>query len=92
MTYHSGTFAEFDTWEDAAKDSAGIPAEGKIGYISGELAPNSQRTTAYSAKVVHPTTADYCIWVYGDYPDEAKTNMSLVDVQAVGFLPPEVMV
>ena len=87
MTYHRGTLTEFNTWHDTAMISASIPSEGRVGFVKGVLAPDNQRTVAYSDAVLHPSNADDYIWVYGDYPD--GESLTLTEVQTMGWFPEE---
>jgi hypothetical protein len=41
--------------------------EGKIGYVNGQPAPDSQRTTAYSQATQHPLGGDDYVWLCGNY-------------------------
>ena len=90
MTYHRGTFAEFNTWHNAAMLAEGITEEGRVGFINGIPAPDSQRTTAYSESYLHPTNEDDYVWTYGSHIDVEKTSSSQSEVEALGWFPAEV--
>lgn len=83
--FHRSTLAEFNAWHKTAMLSEGIPPEGRIGYVNGVLAPDNQRTMAYSDPITHPVNTDDCIWHYGEYPDTKKTVLSQEDTVAVGW-------
>jgi hypothetical protein len=85
MTYHRGTWTEFNSWHEAAKLAEGIPPEGKIGFVNGVPAPDNQRTTEYSSAIAHPVNEDYYIWLFGAYPMQGKDVLSDEDVRAVGW-------
>ena len=84
--YHRGTIEEFNTWHDVAMASEGISAsEGKIGRVNGNLAPDNQRTVAYSTAMQNPDLTNDYIWVYGDYVDAGKAGLTKVDAEAAGW-------
>lgn len=87
MTYHRGTLAQFDTWHTAAKTSAGITPEGKVGFVNGVPAPDKQRTIAYSEAIAHPSNVDDYIWPYSDYQD--GTVLTADAVKTAGWFPEE---
>lgn len=89
--YHRGTLTEFNTWHAAAMASEGIELpDGKTGFVNGQVAPDNQRTTAYSNVCPHPVNADDYVWFYGNYPDDAKTSLSLTEAKTAGWFPKEI--
>lgn len=89
--YLTGNQIDFNQWHDAAKIGENIPPEGKINKINNIPAPDCQRTMAYSSAVPHPSTPDFFCWLAGDYPDPQKQVLSLEEVKALGFFPPDPM-
>lgn len=89
MTYHRGTLAEFDAWHQTAMVQESISPEGKVGFNSGQLAPQNQRTTAYSDPIPHSSNSDDYIWSYGAYPHAVKEKLSMDDVISLGWFPDE---
>ena len=66
--YHIKTLAEFNTWHDVAKASEGIINNGKVGCVNGVLAPDNQKTVAYSKPIQKLDLTDEYIFSYGKYP------------------------
>ena len=85
--YHRGTLTEYNTWHDAAKIKAGIPADGKIGIYRGKPAPSKQRTIGISLAILHPINIDDYIWLHDGYNDPEKTDLSLINIQTAGWFP-----
>lgn len=83
--FHRGTLDQFDTWHDAAKNLAAIPAEGKIGNVNGIPAPQNQRTIAVSEAIAHPINNDDYIWQFCGHKDENFTSLTFEEVRALGF-------
>lgn len=86
--YHRGTLAEFNSWHIAAMEAEDIPVPGgKIGFINGVPAPDSQRTTSYSAAIQNLNNSDDYIWQYGSHPIEGRAILTAAQAQELTFLP-----
>jgi hypothetical protein len=82
--YNRGTLAQFNSWHNTAMAAENIPnPEGKIGYVNGQPAPDSQRTTAYSQAIQHPLGGDDYIWLCGNYC--SGDVYTLLEVQELGW-------
>ena len=82
--YNRGTLAQFQAWHNTAMAAENIPnPEGKIGYVNGQPAPDSQRTTAYSQTIQHPLGGDDYIWLCGNYC--TNKNLDLEQVKLLGW-------
>jgi len=83
--YHALTLQQFNTWHEAAMQAEGITPEGKVGYINGVPAPDSQRTTAYSIAIPHPTQEDYYLCKFGNYQDSELPALDDAEAVAAGW-------
>lgn len=71
--FNRGTIEEFTPWHEATMVAEGIPHD---------------NVTAYSMAVHHPNNTDDYIWPFGAYPIEGKDQLSMEDIQALGWYPP----
>lgn len=84
--YNRGNLAEFELWHIFVMNEEGIsPKDGRVGMVDGVPAPQNQRTVAYSEAIRHPSGTDDYIWLYGDYPDEQKDDLSEDDARNAGW-------
>lgn len=81
-----GTIDDFNTWHEIAKEGEGIPSEGRISFINGVAAPDSQRTMAYVEAVKHPEEEVYA-WECMAYtnPVNDETIKTLIEIKAMGY-------
>lgn len=86
VMYHRGSLQEFTAWHDAAKITENIPAEGRIGYVNGILAPQNERTYIYATVIQNPDLSDDYIWPYGDHPIDGKNVISYDDFINLGWV------
>ena len=85
MAFHRGTMSQFTAWHGPIKVTEGITETGRVGRKNGRLAPDSQRTTAYSKAYQNPSLADDYIWTFGNYEDRDFDNLTERQVRDAGW-------